>query len=91
MCSKCMCTSYDLIQSAFGDELCEDCWDEYINSDEGLVEYFISICEDENPEEFDADFLCSVVRAWLEYLPKLALTGQRISELNQKAKELNLL
>lgn len=91
MCSKCKCTSYDLIYSAFGDELCDDCWDEYINSDKGLVEYFISICEDENPDEFDADFLCSVSRAWLEYLPKLALTGQRISELNQKAKELNLL
>lgn len=90
-CSKCGCSTYEPIKTAFGDSLCEDCWDEYINSDRGLIEYFRSICEEENPEEYDADFLCSVKRAWNEYSNDVYLTGQDIYELEKKAREIGLL
>ena len=91
-CSKCGCSTYDLIKTAFGASLCEDCWDEYINSDRGLIEYFIAICnEDYSLEELDADFLCSVIRAWNEYSNDVYLTGQDIYELEKKAREIGLL
>jgi SRSO17 transposase len=91
-CANCDTHRKELLKTAYGDYICEDCWDEYINSDRGLIEYFIAICnEDYSLEEFDADFLCSVIRAWNEYSNDVYLTGQDIYELEKKAREIGLL
>ena len=60
-CAKCDTHYRELLKTAYGDYICVDCWDEYINTDEGMLEYLIGICNDDYPiSDFDADFLGEV-------------------------------
>ena len=43
-CTKCGTNRKELLKTAYGDYLCEDCWDEYILTEAGLLEYLIGIC-----------------------------------------------
>lgn len=82
----------DSFKTAYGDWLCEDCWDDYICSDVGRLEYLIGICYGELPvDEFDADFLYEVVKSYRINYEKLDLTAEQITELEQKAMELGIL
>lgn len=82
----------DSFKTAYGDWLCEDCWDDYICSDVGRLEYLIGICHGELPiEEFDADFLYEVVKSYRINYEKLDLTAQERFDIEQKARELGLL
>ena len=82
----------DSFKTAYGDWLCEDCWDDYICSDAGKLEYLIGICNGELPlEEFDADFLGSVAKSYMINHDKLELTAEQKAELEKKAIELGLL
>ena len=78
-------------KNAYGESLCEDCWDEYINSDRGKVEYFLSITRgEESLCAFDADFLCTVVRCWKENKNLLTLPEAEIVEAEEIAVYLQL-
>lgn len=91
-CDKCGEANAELLRTAYGDRLCEDCWDEYICSDAGKLEYLIGICCGDLPlEEFDADFLCSVAKSWIVNNKLLNLTDEQRAELEEKAKELGIL
>ena len=91
-CACCDKLSYDLIKTAYGDYLCEDCWDDYICTGAGRLEYFIGICNRDYPiEEFDADFLCGAVKSWKANRNVLDFTHQQKFELEEKARELGLL
>lgn len=91
-CTQCDSHNKDLLKTVYGDYLCEDCWDEYINSDEGKIEYFIGICSgDLSIEEFDADFLCEVAKSWMLYYLNLDLSAEEIIALTLKAEELGIL
>lgn len=82
----------DSFKTAYGDWLCGDCWDDYICSDTGRLEYLIGICCGELPiEEFDADFLYEVVKSYRINYEKLNLTIQERLNIEQKARELGLL
>lgn len=82
----------DSFKTAYGDFLCEDCWDDYICSDTGRLEYLIGICSGELPvEEFDADFLYEVAKSWMINYSMLDLTPQQRYDIEQKAKELGIL
>ena len=82
----------DSFKTAYGDWLCEDCWDDYICSDAGKLEYLIGICYGDLPlEEFDADFLGSVATSYRINHDKLNLTAEQKAELEKKAIELGLL
>lgn len=91
-CAECGKATADLIKTAYGDYLCEDCWDDYICTEAGMLEYLIGICKGELPiEEFDADFLCGVAKSWVTNCKALDLThGERL-ELEEKARELGIL
>ena len=45
-CADCDTHHRDLKRTAYGDYLCEDCWDDYLNTDAGKVEYFVDICNE---------------------------------------------
>ena len=45
VCANCGKTHCEFIKTAYGDYLCEDCWDDYICSDTGRLEYFIGFCK----------------------------------------------
>lgn len=84
--------SGDSFKTAYGDWLCEDCWDDYICSDAGKLEYLIGICSGELPvEEFDADFLGSVAKSYMINHDKLELTREQKAALEERAIELGLL
>ena len=82
----------ELLKTTYGDMLCEDCWDDYICSDAGKLEYFIGFCrEDYHPDEFDADFVYDAVKSYRINYDQLELTDKQRLELEEKAKELGLL
>lgn len=90
-CSNCEENKLELLKTAYGDYLCEDCWDDYICSDEGKLEYMIGICYGYLPiEEFDADFLGEVAKSWMTHYNELELTQQQITEVENKACALGL-
>ena len=92
ICANCEETKAVLLKTAYGDFLCEDCWDDYICSDTGRLEYFIGFCrEDYHPDEFDADFVYEAVKSWKTHYQMLDLTPTERLELEQKARELGLL
>lgn len=64
-----------LIETAYGDYLCPDCWDDYICTDRGRLEYLLCICRGDYPaSEFDADFLRDVAESWKQHRDELAFT-----------------
>lgn len=89
-CEKCNKTTYNLLETVYGEILCEDCWDEYINTERGLVEYFGNIiCEEAKMTDFDADFLCSVIASWNKY--KYILPIDLVYDWEKLAKNIGLL
>lgn len=95
-CANCKVTNKDtnkeFLRTAYGYYLCEDCWDDYICSDEGRLEYLIGICKgDYSASDFDADFLCDVARSWWLNFQKLNFTNEQRLELEIKAQELGIL
>lgn len=82
----------DSFKTAYGDWLCEDCWDNYICTEAGLIEDLIGICFGElSINNYDADFLCRVAKSYRINYEKLDLTTKQLIELEQKAKELGIL
>jgi recombinational DNA repair protein (RecF pathway) len=82
----------DSFKTAYGDWLCEDCWDDYINTEAGKLEYLIGICAGDLPvEEFDADFLYEVAKSYRINYEKLDLTREQKAALEEKAMELGIL
>ena len=64
-CKKCGRTACEQFETAYGDTLCEHCWDEYICTKEGKVEYMLGICRGDYPAaEFDDGFLKEVAASW---------------------------
>lgn len=78
-------------KNAYGENLCEDCWDEYINSDRGKVEYFLNITNGNAKLcNFDADFLGTVVISWKEHKHLLDLSEEEIAEAEEIAMHLQI-
>jgi recombinational DNA repair protein (RecF pathway) len=82
----------DSFKTAYGDFLCENCWDDYICSEAGKLEYLIGICYGDLPlEEFDADFLYEVANSYRINYEKLDLTREQKAALEETAMELGIL
>jgi hypothetical protein len=91
-CANCDEHRKELLKTAYGDFLCEDCWDDYICSEAGKLEYLIGICREDYPaSDFDADFLGEVAVSWKRHFNLLDLTPQERFEIEQKAHELGIL
>lgn len=92
LCCFCNGSKIAAFKTAYGDFLCEDCWDEYICTDEGRLEYLIGICKGEYSAcAFDADFLCDVVESWKKNRDKLALPADSVLFIESVAKSKGLL
>lgn len=91
-CANCDKTGGEFLKTAYGDFLCEDCWDDYICSDVGKLEYLIGICREDYPaDDFDAEFLGEVAVSWMTHYNLLDLPAEEIAAIEEKAKELGLL
>lgn len=66
-CNKCDKAVGGYLLTALGEPMCEDCWDEYICTQEGKVEYILGIARGDYPaSEFDEDFLKSAAKSWTD-------------------------
>ncbi len=66
-CDHCNKSKQVLRKTAYGELLCIDCWNEYLCTDTGMIEYFIGIIREEyDISNFDADFLGELSRSWYE-------------------------
>lgn len=91
-CANCDTHHKELLKTAYGDYLCVDCWDDYICTDAGRLEYLIGICRGDYPaSDFDSDFLGEVAVSWMKNKNTLDLTPIERAELEEKARELGLL
>lgn len=91
-CANCDKTSGEFLKTAYGDYLCGDCWDDYINTDTGRLEYIIGICNGDYPaDEFDAEFLGEAAKSWMLNYNMLDFTPQQRVEIEEKARKLGLL
>jgi hypothetical protein len=91
-CVNCDKTSGEFIKTAYGDWLCEDCWDDYICTEAGMLEYLIGICHEDYPvTDFDAEFLGEVAKSWSLNYSMLDLTPIERLAIEEKARELGIL
>lgn len=64
-CAKCGKILYESFHTAYDEHICENCWDDYICTKEGRVEYLIGICRNDYPAcEFDDEFLAELASSW---------------------------
>ena len=91
VCDKCLTRASNLILNTYGVLLCEECWDEYINTPAGKVEYLIGIAKAEYPaSEFSADFICYTVIQWYKNRSQLDMSDKEIEEIENKLKRIRL-
>lgn len=91
-CDCCDKKRKELLKTAYGEYLCEDCWDDYINTSEGRLEYLIGICNGDYPaSDFDADFLFDVSKSWMLHRDKLDLDYKQKLALENRARKLGIL
>lgn len=92
-CAKCgKPLEGEFFKTAYGEERCTDCYDDYLMTDKGKVEYLIGIVREDFPMyDFDADFLGHVVVCWKKYKDQLNMKLPEINRIEAKARVLGLL
>lgn len=74
----------ELIGTVYGDFICENCWNKYINTEEGLAEYFIKIANEEIlPSDLEISKLNQIITVWKnakEAQEFIGLTDEAIEE-----------
>ena len=89
-CAACGKELKSFSETAYGTKLCVDCWDDYLMTDRGKVEYIIGIVTGElDLKDFDADFLGHASVCWREYYWDLPYELRSTVEV--KAKQLGIL
>jgi recombinational DNA repair protein (RecF pathway) len=82
----------DEFKTVYGESLCENCWDDYLMTDKGKVEYFVGICRSDYPtSDFDADFLGHVAECWKKYRNLVKISQLEIRVLETQAKAFGIL
>lgn len=77
--------------TAYGELLCPDCYDDYLFTDEGKVEYIIGIVRGDYPMDyFDADFLGNAVTQWNKNKKYFELPTEAIADIESKAEIIGL-
>ena len=75
----------DTFLNAYGVLMCEECYDEYLFTDEGKVEVIIGIATGENnPAEFDADYLGDCICKWTRFRDQLDISDEEILFIEQE-------
>ena len=91
-CVKCGKPLGTFIITAYGERRCEDCYDDYLMTDKGKVEYLIGLASGElDLKDYDADFLGHVAMCWNKYKEKLNLSIPQVIEIETKAEQLGIL
>jgi hypothetical protein len=90
-CAKCNHSGRVLL-TLYKEYLCEDCWDDYLATPKGKVEYFVDVANGIDPiSDYDADFLGEAANSWNKYKHELDLSEKEIEEIEIRAISLGLL
>ncbi len=91
-CKKCGKPLGSYTTTAYGEDRCELCFEDYLMTDRGKVEYLLGLTTGElDIKDYDADFLGHVAVCWMKYRSDLNMTLQGIRETEEKAKQLGIL
>jgi DNA-directed RNA polymerase subunit RPC12/RpoP len=91
-CAKCGKELRTFSRTAYGENRCLDCFDDYLMTDKGKVEYLIGIVKGElDIKDYDADFLGHVAVCWNKYKEQLNISVQEIITLEEQAEVLGIL
>ena len=91
-CEKCGKTLGSYITTVYGEIRCESCYDDYLMTDKGKVEYFIGLCTGElDIKDYDADFLGWLGVCWRKYRDEIPMSNKDIAELEIHAAYIGLL
>lgn len=92
-CTKCSkILDKEFFKTLYGEVRCADCYDDYLMTDKGKVEYLIGLASGElELKDYDADFLGHVSVCWRKYKDELNLPLCFIKEVEEKACELGIL
>ena len=92
-CEKCGKETKDTFVTIYGEQRCDLCYDDYIMTDKGKVEYLVGLVSagQLNIKDYDSDFLGHVAVCWKKYRDELCLTMKAIKIIEDKAHELGLL
>lgn len=92
ICDICYKPSKERLLTAYGALVCENCWDEYLFTPEGKVEYLIGIVNGDYPAStFDADFLGYAAVQWEKHKNQFDMSTDELKTFEVKLKELGLL
>lgn len=91
-CAKCGKPINKPLVTLYGESRCENCWDDYLMTDTGKVEYLYGIVRGDFPMDyFDADFLGHVAVCWKNHRDDLNLTLADLRAIETKAEAIGLL
>ena len=91
-CAKCGKVLRTFSRTAYGENRCLDCWDDYLMTDKGKVEYLIGLTAGElDLNDYDADFLGHVAVCWNKYKEQLNISIQQVIAIEEKAECMGIL
>ena len=89
-CAKCGKELRTFSETAYGEKRCLDCFDDYLMTDRGKVEYIIGLVNGElDIKDYDADFLGHAAVCWRKYYWDLPYELRSMVEVS--AKQLGIL
>lgn len=92
MCDKCGKPLGEYFRTAYGESRCSNCYDDYLMTDRGKVEYLLGILKGElSMDDFDADFLAHVSVCWKKYRSEFIMPFCDLKTFEEKAIILGLL
>lgn len=91
VCDKCFKQCDDSHLSIYGILMCEDCWDDYLFTDYGMVEYLVGLVRGiYRLEDFDAEFLSLALTQWEANKNQFDIQPQEVLNIENYLKKFNL-
>ena len=91
-CDKCGKHTDEYLESVYGVQMCEDCCDEYLFTDEGKAEVIFSMYLDDcKPSDFDADSLGEAIVQWQKHKGEMDLPEERLNSIDECINNIKLL
>lgn len=88
--TQCDCCKSEavLYKNAYGQYLCTDCWNDYLTSDRGQVEYMIGVASGEYKRSSFSNEDCTAIQlAWFAYQDELGKTAEELSLIEAAARD----
>jgi hypothetical protein len=92
-CCDCGCAlNGEFYDTVYGHRYCDLCYDEYLFSDMGKLEYLASLVRGEMlPSSLDYETLGEIAVAWKHYKNMLQVSNDEYIDMENMMKQLNLI